>query len=270
MEQNLYLLGLSSMGGLGLFFAALLVFADKKLRVEVDPKIDLVDKILPAANCGVCGLPGCVAFAEAVVKGTVEVNGCTVGGEEVAYRIASILGVEAKSVQKKVAKVLCRGGNKETEKKAIYYGVTDCSLAAKVGGGEKSCKYGCLGYSDCVDVCKFNAMWMNANGLPVVDEDACTACNKCVEACPRDLIELHSPDIKLHVYCKNLDPGKIAKKICKVACIGCTLCVKPDPENIKMVDNLAVITYSNGYIGLEECAKKCPTDAIAYNLNPIH
>ena len=270
METNLYLLGLSSMGGLGLFFAALLVFADKTLSVEVDPKIILIDKILPAANCGVCGLPGCVAFAEAVVKGTVEVNGCTVGGEEVARRIASILGVEAKSVQKKVAKVLCRGGNKETEKKAIYYGVTDCSLAAKVGGGEKSCKYGCLGYSDCVDVCKFNAMWMNANGLPVVDEDACTACNKCVEACPRDLIELHSPDIKLHVYCKNLDPGKIAKKICKVACIGCTLCVKPDPENIKMVDNLAVITYSNGYIGLEECAKKCPTDAIAYNLNPIH
>lgn len=270
MEQNLYLLGLSSMGGLGLFFAVLLVFADKKLRVEVDPKIDLINKILPEANCGVCGLPGCAAFAEAIVKGTVEVNGCTVGGEEVAHRIASIMGVEAKSIQRKVAKVFCRGGNKETEKNAIYYGVTDCSLAAKIGGGEKSCKYACLGYGECVDACKFDAMWMNENGLPVVDEDACTACNKCVEACPRDLIELHSPDIKLHVYCKNLDPGKIAKKTCKVACIGCTLCVKPDPENIKMVDNLAVINYSDGYIGLEKCAKECPTDAIAFNLNPIH
>ena len=111
---------------------------------------------------------------------------------------------------------------------------------------------------------------MNANGLPVVDEDACTACNKCVEACPRKLIELHSPDIKLHVYCKNHDPGKIAKKICTVACIGCTLCVKPDAEHLKMDNALAVINYADDFVGLEECAKKCPTNAIAYNLNPIH
>ena len=270
MEQNVFLLGLSSMGGLGLFFAALLVLADKKLRVVVDPKVAKVEDVLPTSNCGACGEPGCGAFAEALVQGRAEVNGCTVGGEEVIHKLAAIMGVEAQAHVRKVAKMLCRGGNKETEKKAIYNGVVSCRSAATVGGGEKSCKYSCLGYGDCVDTCHFDAMWMNENGLPVIDEDACTACNKCVEECPRDLIELHSPDIKLHVYCKNLDPGKIAKKICKVACIGCTLCVKPDPKNIKMVDNLAVINYTKNFVGLEECATKCPTDAIAYELDPIH
>jgi len=267
METNIFIVGLSSMGGLGLLLSGLVVLAEKKLKVEVNPKIALIEEVLSSANCGACGQPGCAAFAEAVVDGEAEVNGCTVGGEEVARKVASIMGVEALSVEKKVAKVLCRGGNKETETNAVYYGITSCRSAATVGGGEKACKYGCLGYGDCVDVCGFDAMWMDSNGLPVIDEDACTACGKCVEACPRKLIELHRPEVKVFIYCKNHDVGKIARKVCKVACIGCRLCVKPDPEHISMDDNLAVIDYSDEYLGIEESAKKCPTNAIIYDLN---
>ncbi len=269
----MYILALGStvMGGLGLAMAIFLAVANRKFHVEEDPRIDLVEGALPATNCGGCGQPGCRAFAEGVVKGEMKTTGCPVGGEGVASSLATIMGVDAAGFERKVAKVLCRGGLRETKRDSTYYGVAKCSTANMVGGGEKACKFSCIGYGDCVEVCKFDAMWMNHNGLPVVDENACTGCNKCVEACPRDIIELHSPDVKVHVYCKSKDIQKVAKQVCTVACIGCGLCAKADPDNIFMEDNLAIIRYGDGeYIGDKESTKKCPTDSIIFELDPIH
>ena len=89
------------MTALGFLFSSGLVLAYKKLRVEEDPKIEKVSEALPQANCGACGFSGCRAFAEAVVKGEAETNGCPVGGSEVAQDLAEILGVKAKEVIQK-------------------------------------------------------------------------------------------------------------------------------------------------------------------------
>ena len=83
------------MGGLGLIFGALLAFASEKFSVKVDPRQAEVRAILPGANCGACGFPGCDAFAEAVIEGTTEVSGCTAATSEVIEEIAAIIGVEA-------------------------------------------------------------------------------------------------------------------------------------------------------------------------------
>ncbi len=263
--ENIFILGLASMGGLGFLLASFLALASKKLKVEEDPRLAMIREALPSANCGACGMPGCFNFAEGVIENEVSINGCPVGGAKTAQEIARIMCVEIEGFQRKVAKIFCQGGLKETEKKAAYYGIVDCKSASTISGGEKICEWGCLGYSNCVKTCKFDAIYMNRNGLPVVDEDNCTGCGKCVEACPRNLIELHPPEVMVHVYCKNHDPGKIARKICKKACIACRLCVKPCPDNIRIEDNLAVIDYSNGFIGDRICTEKCPTDSIIYN-----
>ncbi len=52
--------------GLGLAFAA------EVLRVESDPRIKDVEGLLPGINCGLCGYPGCNAFAEAIVEEEAE------------------------------------------------------------------------------------------------------------------------------------------------------------------------------------------------------
>jgi Na+-translocating ferredoxin:NAD+ oxidoreductase RNF subunit RnfB len=259
-----FIISVAAMGGLGIIFAFFLVLADKKLRVEEDPVVEKILDVLPMTNCGACGRGGCHVFAEMLVTKQVPVNACVPGGQEVSDKLAELLGVEKVDAQRPIAVVLCRGGNAEAQKSAIYRGEKSC-IAADLSGGDKSCVYGCLGYGDCVQACKFDAMAMNDNGLPVVFYDKCVGCAACVEACPRDLIEMHPPEHKLFVYCKSLDKGAVAKKACKVACIACKLCEK-DCEvtgGITIEDNLAIVNY-------ELCpqddvpTKRCPTKCILY------
>ncbi|MBI5561389.1 MAG: RnfABCDGE type electron transport complex subunit B [Deltaproteobacteria bacterium] len=251
-----------SMGGIGAVLAGFLAFADKKLRVEEDPRIEELSGILPGSNCGGCGYPGCRALAEKLAKGEAPPNVCVAGGNAVAKKLAAVLGVETKDHKRMLAVVLCKGGRAEAERRASYRGDETCT-ASNLTGGDKSCSYGCLGYGECVDACKYDAMAMNPNGLPAVFYDKCVGCGACARACPRNIIEMHPEDHKLFVYCRSRDKGAYAKKACSVACIACGLCVKDCtvPGGIELIDNLATVNYKlapqNG-----ESAKRCPTKCI--------
>lgn len=254
----------ASMGGIGLVMAVVLAIADKKLKVEEDPRVEAVSELLPNSNCGGCGYPGCRVFAEKLIDGKVPPNACVAGGSDLAQQLADMLGVEVEETSRMIAVVLCRGGDAEAKRSATYRGEKTCT-AADLTGGDKDCKYGCLGYGECVDACKFDAMDMSPNGLPVVFYDKCVGCGACAKACPRDIIEMHPEEHKLFVYCKNTDKGPQAKKVCSVACIGCTLCTK-DCEvegGIVMKDNLADINYDVAP-QTAEATKRCPTKCILY------
>ncbi len=257
------LLAIISMASLSSVFAFLLAVADKKLQVEEDPRVEKILGVLPGANCGGCGYPGCSAFAEHVVAGDAPIEGCAPGGADAVHLIADIMGVEAGSVDKHVAVVLCHGGAKEAVRSAIYTGVKTCQSAMIIGGGGKQCQYGCLGYADCVAACPFDAIHINENQLPVVDPEKCTACGKCVEACPRDLIELHSVTHRMFVFCKSQDKGPLVKKACSVGCIGCRLCVKNSPVEggIEMKGTLASINHAI-CPSSETVVEKCPMNTI--------
>lgn len=254
---------LLTMGGLGLFFAGALALADRKLRVEEDPRIALVQEQLPGANCGACGLAGCQDFAVKVVEGEAEVTGCPVGGPDAAREIARVLGVEAGESVRLVARVLCRGGHGQALEKAVYAGPASCAARALVGGAEKACLHGCLGGADCVDACQFDAIVMNGEGLPEVIEDLCTGCGACVRACPRDVIEMHPDDREIFVFCRSHDDPKTARKVCAVACVGCGICAKKAGDGISMERHLAVIDYER----LDPASvpfDKCRTGAIGW------
>lgn len=77
---QIILLAVAVLAGLGLFFGVLLAVAAKFFHVEEDNRIDEVEKMLPGANCGACGYPGCRGLAEALVKGEVtKCSACKVG-----------------------------------------------------------------------------------------------------------------------------------------------------------------------------------------------
>ena len=247
-----------------MLLAGLLVLANKKLYVYEDPRIDAVDEMLPHANCGACGFPGCRPFAEALVAGKTQPAKCTVSSPEGLQAIADYLGVEAGTQEKVVARLACAGGINVARMRARYAGLKTCRAAALVAGGGKGCSWGCLGFGDCEVVCDFDAIHMNPWSLPVVDEEKCTACGDCVEICPKDLFSLHPVSHRLWVACKNEEFGDDILAECEVACTACARCAMDAPDGlIRMQNNLPVIDYSKN-ANTKVPIQRCPTGAIVW------
>ncbi len=252
-----------SLGAMGLLFGAGLAYASQKFAVEIDPRAIQIREALPSANCGGCGYPGCDGFANAVAAGEAPVNGCPVGGAECAAKLAEIMGVEAASGTRQVARVLCKGHRECSVTVYDYSGITDCRAAHMLNGGDKACKYGCMGYGTCVRACAFDAIHINDKGIAEVDPEKCVACGACLEACPKDVIGYVPYGHKIIVDCMNKERGGHVKKNCDVACIACGMCVKTCKfDAIHLVKNVAVIDYEK-CVSCKACAQKCPTGAIA-------
>ncbi len=255
------------LSAIGVVAAIILYIVSKKFYVYENPLIADVDEILPAANCGGCGSPGCKAFAEKLVA-TDDISElfCPVGGNEVMKQVSEIIGKEVAEKDPTVAVLLCQGGCDVRPKTTIYQGPKTCAISAMVYSGETDCQWGCLGDGDCVAVCDFDAMYMDEKTeLPVIITDKCTSCEACVKACPRDILEMrpkNKRDLKIYVACLNEDKGGIAKKACSVACIGCSKCEDICPKDaITMTDTLAYIDPIACTL-CRKCVPVCPTDSI--------
>lgn len=263
---NSALIILIIMTSLGVIFGLILAYANKKLAIEVNPLIHIVEDILPKGQCGACGYAGCMAYAEAVVNNPdVPPNLCTPGKDPIAKLVADLTGKAAAPMEPKVAHVKCAGDNQKAVRAYEYSGVEDCVAANMLFGGAKSCKYGCLGLGTCVKACPFGAIEMGADGLPIIDEEKCTACNKCVSVCPKQVIALMPLDSHVRVNCNSKDKGPVAKKACEVACIGCSLCMRQCPHGaVTMENNLAIVDPKVCKEKCTEalCLSKCPTKAI--------
>ena len=252
---------------LGLLLAVVLYLVAKKFKVEEDPRVDEVEKVMPGANCGGCGFAGCRAFAQACVEAPdLDNNFCPVGGNEVMKKVAAVLGMEVAEKAPMVAVVRCNGTCENRPKTNEYDGYKSCKVKAALYSGDTGCFYGCLGCGDCVAACQFGAISMDpVTGLPVVDEEKCTGCGACAKACPKKIIELRNKGPKnrrVFVSCVNMEKGATARKACKSACIGCGKCEKAWPFGaVKVEHNVAYIDFNKCKL-CRKCVVECPTGAI--------
>lgn len=77
---------------IGAVLGCILGIANMYLVVEEDERIGKVTEMLPGANCGGCGYPGCSGFASALVEGTVtKISGCAVSNQETREKICTYL-----------------------------------------------------------------------------------------------------------------------------------------------------------------------------------
>ncbi|SPD72194.1 Fe-S cluster domain protein [uncultured Desulfobacterium sp.] len=180
------------MGGMGVVIGVGLAVASKVFYVYVDPLIEKISELLPGANCGGCGYPGCGANAEAIAEGKSSPASCVAGGPELAQAIAEIMGMKVEAKEPDIALPGCTYGVKDAAVKYYYDGLSTCRAAAMIYGGMKTCNIGCLGLGSCAAACPFGAIIMGENGLPVVDEKKCTGCGTCERVCPKHIITLSS------------------------------------------------------------------------------
>lgn len=265
--SDIVLYTIISISTLGIVLSVILYLVAQKFKVVEDPRIDEVEEVLPGANCGGCGYPGCRGFAEACVKADkLDSLFCPVGGNDCMSNVAKVLGKEVSEKEPMLAVIRCFGSPEHRKRTNEFDGAQTCAIASSLYSGDTDCSYGCLGMNDCVVVCKFDAIYIDEKTLlPVVSEENCTACGACVAACPKNIIELRNTGKKsrrIFVSCINEDKGGIAKKACEVACIGCSKCFNACKFDAIVMENFkAYIDYEKCKL-CRKCVLECPTGAI--------
>ncbi|MDD5530335.1 MAG: 4Fe-4S binding protein [bacterium] len=251
-------------GSFGAVFSTILAIAYAKLNTLTSEKESNIMDSLPGGNCGTCGFADCEGYGKALAKNETEIGKCRVGGDKLIQKLSEILSIAVP--EHEVAALQCGGGQQETSQRFEYHGIMRCDAANIVSSGPISCTYGCIGFGDCVKVCNFNAISMEKNGLPAIDEKKCTGCGLCVKACQRDILILIPKEQKLYMGCNSPESNLIKKSVCKVGCITCGLCVSNCPyKAIEIKNGRAEIEFELcKNCGI--CIAKCSTHAIVDKL----
>ena len=195
--MNSILLTVALVAVIGLVGSIILVVGSRAFAVEEDERLPELVAILPGANCGSCGYPGCEGYAKAMLDGA-PVNSCGPGGAAVAAKLAEYLGVDAGDVAVKRAIVGCRGAKDRLvmKERETYEGAPSCRVFATMNHISSSCTDGCIGFGDCVAECPYGALSLNENSVAVVDPVVCVGCGLCTTICPRHLISLQEKNAR--------------------------------------------------------------------------
>jgi len=165
MIQHPLIAALVALVGLAVIFGAVLGFAAIKFRVEGDPIVEQIDKLLPQTQCGQCGYPGCRPYAQAIADGDA-INKCPPGGQTTINALAALLDVDAPTLD-------AEHGQESDIKKVAFIREDEC-----------------IGCTKCIQACPVDAILGAAKQMHTVIASECTGCDLCVEPCPVDCIDM--------------------------------------------------------------------------------
>ena len=150
---------------LALIFGLLLGFASLRFKVEGDPIVEQIDKLLPQTQCGQCSFAGCRPYAESIAEGEVDINRCPPGGEATIQALANLLEVDVKPLDEKC-------GVEQTKTLAVID------------------EQRCIGCTLCIQACPVDAILGAAKQMHTVIAYECTGCDLCLAPCPVDCIDM--------------------------------------------------------------------------------
>ncbi|MDH3560229.1 MAG: electron transport complex subunit RsxB [Gammaproteobacteria bacterium] len=159
------LTALLTLGALAALIGLVLGYAAIRFRLESDPVVDQIDKLLPQTQCGQCTYPGCRPYAEAIAAGTADINQCPPGGESTIQALADLLGRDPKPLNPE--------HGEHSEKTVV---VIDEQV--------------CIGCTLCIQACPVDAILGAPKQMHTVIAAECTGCNLCIPPCPVECIEI--------------------------------------------------------------------------------
>jgi electron transport complex protein RnfB len=124
-----------------------------------------IDAILPQTQCTQCGYAGCRPYADAVARGTADIDRCPPGGDEGVAKLAALLGRAAKPLDPACG-----------VPRAPQVAFIDEAL--------------CIGCVKCIRACPVDAIVGASKRMHTVIAAWCTGCELCLPPCPVDCIAL--------------------------------------------------------------------------------
>jgi electron transport complex protein RnfB len=124
-----------------------------------------IDALLPQTQCTRCGYPGCLPYAEAIVRGEAQINQCPPGGAATIHALAELLGRDDLPLNP----------------------ANGTESAARVACIDEA---RCIGCARCLPPCPVDAIVGAAKYLHAIIADRCTGCELCLAPCPVDCIEM--------------------------------------------------------------------------------
>jgi len=126
----------------------------------------VIDALLPQTQCGECGFPGCMPYAQALANGSAPIDRCPPGGLETLNALATLLNVDA------------------TPYVTMAIEHTRAPALAVIREAE------CIGCTKCIQACPVDAIIGSGKLMHNILEHECTGCGLCVEPCPVDCIDI--------------------------------------------------------------------------------
>jgi Na+-translocating ferredoxin:NAD+ oxidoreductase RNF subunit RnfB len=219
--------------------------------------------LLPGSNCGLCGEErGCAGFAAALEEGRAKPLTCPFLGEVFQRDMDQVfLDDFVAEEHQGIAILECQGGKAECQDRYRYDGVPDCRAAMLLGGGQRTCLFGCLQMATCVAACPEGAIRMNERRLPRIDEALCNGCGRCVTICPNDVLKMIPRPQKVYLACRSEEKESLVTAKCTRGCDTCRECAPLCPDKaIRYERNLPVIDFK-ACRSCGICAHLCPTQS---------
>lgn len=125
-----------------------------------------IDALLPQTQCGECGYPGCMPYAQALAAGVAPIDRCPPGGVATVLALGHLLHIDP----------------------APY--LEDAKTNTRAPAVAVIREAECIGCTKCIQACPVDAIIGSGKLMHSVLTEDCTGCGLCVEPCPVDCIDL--------------------------------------------------------------------------------